>query len=153
MNVVFRATSIAGPLRAPRSKLSRRWGTCGTQVEWHRRKLLSSGFAAGVGNGISRPTGISRLTDVPRIFPVHEAAREGRPDDPGLPVIGCAYLKAVRLRGSGFRASFCSAASPSQAKLCSFGSQKPPRQRLPVFDVKPKPLKEIMRYHDITILL
>lgn len=34
--------------------------------------------------------------------------------------------KTDRRRGSGFRASSHSAASPSQAKLCPFGSQKPP---------------------------
>jgi hypothetical protein len=46
-----------------------------------------------VGNGISRPTAILRLIDVPRLLPVIEAARKGRPDDPGLPVTGCAYLR------------------------------------------------------------
>jgi hypothetical protein len=47
---------------------------------------------------------------------------------PGLPVIGCAYPKTDGRRGSEFRVSDCpsTAASPSQAKLCPFGSQNPP---------------------------
>jgi hypothetical protein len=39
--------------------------------------------------------------DVPRGSPVNEAARKGRPADPGLPVTGCAYPKTDRRRGSG----------------------------------------------------
>lgn len=38
------------------------------------------------------------------IAPPDEAARKGRPADPGLPVTGCAYPKTDRRRGSGFRA-------------------------------------------------
>jgi hypothetical protein len=97
------------------------------------------------------PTHSSRAIDgmCHATAPPDEAARKGRPADPGLPVERCAYPMTDRRRGSGFRALPSSAASPSQAKLCPFGSQKPPSGRSPDFELG-KPCQTAPHHTDRT---
>src|ERR1039457_77927 len=94
MSAAFRATRIASLLWAPRSKLSRRWGTRRNTSRMASTKAAQPhALQQEWATVFSRPTAVSRLIDVPRRLPVIEAARKGRPDDPGLPVAGCAYLR------------------------------------------------------------
>src|ERR1017187_6498945 len=123
--------SIASPKRAPLSEANQATGdTWIATTEGHRSKQLNELSCRSELRVAPTHRIFAGLTDQPCVRPRHnEAARKGRPPDPGLPIKRLCLSEVDRRRGSEFELVICCSFAET-AKLClsaqSVSLKRPP---------------------------